>query len=71
MNRYAKRKARRRAIKSITRTLELILQMETEYFYSIPDSVANEERNSESEFLIGFLDCAVDDLRFIESTIRL
>ena len=71
MKRFAKRKARKRAIKSITRTLEQILELEIEYLYSIPDSPTNEGRYSEAEFLIGFLDAIVDDLHCIDSAIRL
>ena len=64
-SRFLKRKARRRAVISITLTLERILDMEKDYFYSIPVSIANEGRYSESEFFIGILDDVVESLRYI------
>jgi hypothetical protein len=65
-NRFVKRRARRRAIWAITRTLEQILDLEIGYLYSIPDTNANEERWSESELFVGMLDSAVESLRYIE-----
>jgi len=64
-HRFRKRKARRRAIVAITRTLEQILDREKAYYYSIPGSVANEDRYNESEFVLGTLDSVIESLRYI------
>jgi hypothetical protein len=65
-HRFDKRKARRRAIVAIADTLEWILELEIACHHSIPDSEANERRRIESEFMLGCLQCAVEDLREIK-----
>jgi regulator of sigma D len=69
--RFAKRKARRNAIKAIIPILETILQLEMQYYESIPPTQTNEDRYLESELFVGCLDCAVDDLRLIKKSINL
>jgi len=65
-SRFMRRKARRRAIWSITRTLEQILYKEEDYLFSIPDTVANEERYYVSEYFVGTLYDVIDSLRYID-----
>jgi len=65
-NRYAKRKARRRAIKSITRKIILIRDIEEDYLNSLPDTEANEDRYIESEYFVGTLYNVVESLEFLQ-----
>ena len=70
-NRFDKRKTRRNALKAIIPVLETILELEIRYYDSIPPTEPNENRYIESEFFIGFLECAVEDLRWIQKATKL
>ena len=63
--RLKKRKCRRHAIKTIIRTLEQIRDLELEYYLSIPDTHANEERNDESGHAVDSLGEIIESLRYV------
>jgi len=64
-NRFKKRRVRRRMVKAIIHTLGEILNMEVNYYLSIPDTKANEERNDDSAYTIDTLVEIIESLRNI------
>lgn len=62
-NYFRKRKNRRRAILQIVCKLDHICFVENEYLESIPDTLANEDRLIESEYLVNALVYASETLK--------